>query len=72
MADTQQPDLFGGLHPVGNRPPARRESNDVDLMHTVAANAIRCGYLLVSPAERVYARTTADHVQRVPLSVKLA
>ena len=66
-----QLDLFG--HPTappsipGQRPPSRIESNDVDLMVTVAANAVRCGYLLVGTAERVYARTdTDDHVARVP------
>ena len=44
------------------------DSNDVDLMHTIAANAVRCGYLLVGPADRVYTRTDpdSDHVQRVP------
>ena len=46
---------------------SRIESNDVDLMVTVAANAVRCGYLLVGTAERVYARTDADdRVARVP------
>jgi hypothetical protein len=69
-----QLDLFG--HPTnpptppaipGQRAPSRIESNDVDLMVTVAANAVRCGYLLVGAAERVYARTDADdHVARVP------
>ena len=46
----------------------RGESNDVDLMHTVAANAVRCGYLLVGANERVYTRTTegGDEVARVP------
>ena len=49
------------------RVPSRIESNDVDLMVTVAVNAVRCGYLLVGTAERVYARTDADeHVARVP------
>ena len=68
---TGQLDLFG--HPAtppaipGQRPPSRIESNDVDLMLTVAGNAARCGYLLVGAAERVYARTDADeHVARVP------
>jgi hypothetical protein len=68
---TGQLDLFG--HPTtppsipGQRPPSRIESNDVDLMVTVAANAVRCGYLLVGTAERVYARVDADeHVARVP------
>jgi hypothetical protein len=72
-----QLDLFG--HPAtppapsappaspGQRAPSRIESNDIDLMVTVAANASRCGYLLVGTAERVYARTdTDDHVARVP------
>jgi hypothetical protein len=65
-----QLDLFG--HPTTppvpeHRQPSRIESNDVDLMVTVAANAARCGYLLVGTAERVYARTdTDDHVARVP------
>jgi hypothetical protein len=67
----EQLDLFG--HPSippaipGQRPPSRIESNDVDLMLTVAGNAVRCGCLLVGTAERVYARTDADeHVARVP------
>ena len=66
-----QLDLFG--HPAtpdaiaGQRAPSRIESNDIDLMVTVTANAVRCGYLLVGTAERVYARTdTDDHVARVP------
>jgi hypothetical protein len=69
-----QLDLFG--HPTTQpappavpeqRAPSRIESNDVDLMVTVAANAARCGYLLVGTAERVYARTdTDDRVARVP------
>ena len=65
---TQQPDLFGGVHPVDNGPPTRpvRESNDADLLHTVAGNAVRCGYLLVGASERVYTRTTGDQVARVP------
>ena len=70
-AGAGQLDLFG--HPTtppaipGQRSPSRIESNDVDLMLTVAGNAVRCGYLLVGSAERVYARTDADqHVARVP------
>ena len=66
-----QLDLFG--HPTTppaipkQRPPSRIESNDVDLMVTVAANAVRCGYLLVGTAERVYARVDVDdRVARVP------
>src|SRR6185437_3168984 len=52
---------------LGQRAPSRSESNDVDLMVTVAANAVRCGYLLVGAAERVYARVDADdRVARVP------
>lgn len=71
-----QLDLFGS--PTGPtipaprpepRPVSRIESNDVDLMHTIAANAARCGYLLVGPSERVYARVPQRHpdeVARVP------
>ena len=76
----QQLGLFGG---TSTRGPDRRcsgvtgqagpyesraESNDVDLMHTVAANAVRCGYLLVGASERVYTRVTeaGDEVARVP------
>ena len=67
VAVIEQPDLFGGLHVVDEPSAVRRESNDVDLIHTVAANAVRCGYLLVGTAERVYARTDTDvHVVRVP------
>ena len=66
VAVTELPDLFGGLHPVADRPTGRRETNDVDLIHTVAANAVRCGYVLVGSSERVYARTTGDEVVRVP------
>ena len=46
-----QLDLFGSPTTApaipAQRPPSRIESNDVDLMVTVAANAVRCGYLLV-------------------------
>jgi hypothetical protein len=66
---TQQPDLFGGLHPVDDRPTPprdRTDSNNIDLMHTVAGNAVRCGYLLVGACERVYTRTRGDEVARVP------
>ena len=66
VAVIEQPDLFGGLHPVADRPTSRRESNDLDLMHTVAANAIRCGYVLVGASERVYVRTGGDEIARVP------
>ena len=77
--DDQQLGLFGGTgsstgdHPGPQRPARaaeaqRGESNDVDLMHTVAANAVRCGYLIVGANERVYTRTTegGDEVARVP------
>jgi hypothetical protein len=64
-----QVDLFG--NPVVSLPEQRQrraESNDVDLMHTVAANAVRCDYLLVGTSERVYARVADQNgeVQRVP------
>ncbi len=46
---------------------SRIESNDVELMVTVAATAARCGYLLVGVSERVYTRADADdRVARVP------
>ena len=67
-----QLDLFGDPPPLPQqRGPSGRvtriESNDVELMVTVAANAARCGYLLVGVSERVYARTDADdRVARVP------
>jgi hypothetical protein len=81
--DDQQLDLFGGTsHTSGSgtrgqdrphtgptgRSGTRGESNDVDLMHTVAANAVRCGYLIVGTNERVYTRVTeaGDEVARVP------
>jgi hypothetical protein len=78
--DHQQLDLFGNTSGAGSNrrnpdrngqagPAGRRgESNDVDLMHTVAANAMRCGYLLVGANERVYTRTAegGDDVARVP------
>jgi hypothetical protein len=71
-ADAGQQDLFGD--PVTPSVPSPRavsriESNDVELMHTVAANAARCGYLLVGTSERVYTRVPerhADEVARVP------
>ena len=65
-----QLDLFG--NPVAGRPPGNVvplvESNDVELMLTVAGNAIRCGYLLAGASERVYARDSdhRDEVVRVP------
>jgi hypothetical protein len=64
-----QYDLFGDPVPEipQQRGPSRIESNNVELMVTVAANAVRCGYLLVGTAERVYTRTDADdRVARVP------
>jgi hypothetical protein len=37
-------------------------------MHTIAANAVRCGYLLVGANQRVYTRVVdgGDEVARVP------
>lgn len=71
-ANGGQLDLFGNPAP----PPTNGtstvvplvESNDIELMLTVAANAIRCGYLLAGPSERVYARDSdqRDEVVRVP------
>jgi hypothetical protein len=66
VAVTKQPDLFGGLHDVDDAPTTPQESNDVDLMHAVAANAIHAGYVLVGASERVYARVAGDEVVRVP------
>jgi hypothetical protein len=53
--------LFGGPGhepdlPTTKAPVSRIESNNVELMHTIAGNADRAGYLLTGPAERVYAR----------------
>jgi len=65
----RQLDLFGGpTVPVPQQRVSRVESNDVDLMHTVAANAVRCGYVLAGNSERVYARIVGrdGEVQRVP------
>jgi hypothetical protein len=67
--DAGQCDLFGNpISSTATAPPvSRMESNDVELMVIVAANAARCGYLLVGAAERVYTRTQADdRVARVP------
>jgi hypothetical protein len=66
-----QLDLFGqpAAAVPAPRPVSRIESNDVDLMHTVAANAARCGYLLVGTSQRVYTRAPdrhPDEVARVP------
>lgn len=64
-----QADLFGNpVVPLPQQRQRRAESNDVDLMHTVAANAVRCDYVLVGTSERVYARVTDrdGEVQRVP------
>lgn len=69
-ADAGQVDLFGQPATIpAPRPVSRIESNDVELMHTVAANAARCGYVLVGASERVYARVPdrhPDEVARVP------
>jgi hypothetical protein len=65
-----QSHLFGNPVPAPDqgRAVSTVESNDIDLMHTVTANAIRCGYVLVGTSERVYARTSdRDDVARVPL-----
>lgn len=53
--------LFGGPGwepdlPTKAAPVSRIESNNVELMHTIAGNADRAGYLLAGPSERVYAR----------------
>lgn len=65
--------LFGGPSPTPapsgpGRPTSTVESNDLDLIHTVAHNAIRCGYLLVGTTERVYSRAEGERadVVRVP------
>ncbi len=73
-----QLDLFG--QPVtipaprlAPQPVSQIESNDVDLMHTIATNAARCGYLLVGGSERVYTRVPDKHpdeVARVPRYVE--
>lgn len=66
---TDQLGLFGGpTVSVPQQRVSRTESNDVDLMHTVAGNAVRCGYLLVGNAERVYTRVDGKdgEVQRIP------
>ena len=66
-ADLQE-DLFGAAHPAEHQPRrVPRESNDIELMYTLAANAVRCGYLLVGAHQRVYARVNAHtEVARVP------
>ena len=75
--DDRQLGLFGGTNTTGQdrrqSGPDRQagmggESNDVDLMHTIAANAVRCGYLLVGANQRVYTRVVdgGDEVARVP------
>lgn len=60
--------LFGPATPIPQPRVPDQESNDLELMHTVAGNAIRCGYLLVGAAERVYARAEGSRadVVRVP------
>jgi hypothetical protein len=50
-------------------PPAAGESNDMDLITTIAGNAARGLYVLVGPNERVYVRTDGPDgrdVARVP------
>lgn len=50
-------------------PPAVGESNDMDLITTIAGNASRGLYVLVGPNERVYVRTDGPDgrdVARVP------
>jgi hypothetical protein len=68
-----QLDLFDDRVPAARSNPPRNvvppvESNDVDLLFTVAGNALRCGYLLARSSERVYARNgdRRDEVVRVP------
>jgi len=51
---------MSGNPTTGTTPAGRRESNDIELMLTIAGNALRCGYLLAGPGEHVYARN-ADH-----------
>ncbi len=59
-------------HPTARQPTEHRdarESNDYDLLQSVAAVAGDCGYLLVGAAERVYRRADHGHggeVVRVP------
>ena len=74
--DDRQLGLFSGTNTTGQdrrqtgsdrQAGTGGESNDVDLMHTIAANAVRCGYLLVGAHQRVYARVDAHtEVARVP------
>jgi hypothetical protein len=66
VAVTEQLGLFGDSQAIRNPEPAHVDSNDIELMQIVAGNAVRCGYLLVGPSERVYARVAGDEVQRVP------
>jgi hypothetical protein len=47
------------------RPVSHIESNNVELMHTVAGNADRAGYLVAGRAERVYARDPDRHGRAV-------
>ena len=66
VALIEQPDLFGGLHTVDGPAHAVGRATTSTCMHTVAANAVRCGYVLVGASERVYVRTIGDEVARVP------
>jgi hypothetical protein len=65
---TAQLGLFGDPVPAAVTVVPLVESNDVDLLLTVAGNGIRCGYLLVGTNERVYAYDgdSRDDVVRVP------
>ena len=67
----QQPAADGrqgtSQHPAGRHRSGRVESNDVELMYTVAGNAMRCGYLLAGPSERVYARDSDPLTTVVPV-----
>ena len=61
-----QPNPPGAAGPALRRRRGRVESNDIELMYTVAGNALRCGYLLAGATERVYARDQPHTVTRVP------
>lgn len=57
----------GQRREAGRHRAGRAESNDVELMYTVAGNAMRCGYLLAGPSERVYARDSDPLTSVVPV-----